>query len=124
MEEAMSRMRLFTLLTACLVLASAAFADDQGYVDCTSHPESAQIFSKARQTPDSLGTVACGERFSILVYGFVFSRVATLDGKVGYLYSNLITIDRGGAAPSPAATRVAAPSAPAAAREPHAANMD
>ena len=99
----MSRTRWFTLLTACCLVASAAWADDLGYVDCASHPESAQLFGKARQTPDALGTVACGERFTILVYGFVFSRVQTKDGKVGYIYSNLITPDRGGTSASQAA---------------------
>lgn len=95
----MARIRLFILLTVSFLIASAALADDLGYVDCASHPESAQVFSKARQTPDSLGTVACGERFTVLVYGFVFSRVQTKDGKVGYIYSNLITVDRGAPAP-------------------------
>lgn len=99
----MSRTRWFTLLTACYFLASAARADDLGYVDCASHPESAPLFGKARQTPDALGSVSCGERFTVLVYGFVFSRVQTKDGKVGYIYSNLITPDRGGASASQAA---------------------
>jgi hypothetical protein len=78
------------------------------------HPEGAQLFSKARQTPDALGTVVCGERFTILVYGFVFSRVQTKDGKIGYIYSNLIAPDRGGANASQAAARVSSSSAPAA----------
>src|SRR5437588_3097279 len=108
MEGEMSRIRLFILLSGCFLMASTALADDLGYVVCASHPESTQVFSKARQTPDSLGTVACGERFTILVYGFVFSRVQTRDGKVGYIYSNLITPDRGGAAPSQAAPRMPA----------------
>ena len=103
----MPRIRLFTLLTVSFLLASAALADDLAYVDCASHPENTQVFSKARQTPDSLGTIACGERFTVLVYGFVFSRVQTKDGKVGYIYSNLLTVDRGAPAP-------AVPNAPAA----------
>src|SRR5215470_17849815 len=111
MEGAMSRIRLFILLAVSFLAASAALADDLAYIDCASHPESAQIFSKARQTPDSLGTVACGERFTVLVYGFVFSRVQTKDGKVGYIYSNLITPDRGGTS----ASQGAAAAAPAAA---------
>ncbi len=94
----MARIRLSILLAGCFLLASTAWADDLGYVDCASHPESAQVFSKARQTPDSLGTVTCGERFTILVYGFVFSRVQTKDGQVGYIYSNLISVDHGGTA--------------------------
>ncbi|HVH73187.1 MAG TPA: hypothetical protein VNB49_19040, partial [Candidatus Dormibacteraeota bacterium] len=69
----MARIRFFILLAVSFLVASTALADDLGYVDCASHPDRAQVFSKARQTPDSLGTVACGERFTILVYGFVFS---------------------------------------------------
>jgi len=41
--------------------------------------------------------MACGERFTILVYGFVFSRVQTGDGKIGYVYSNMIAVDRAAA---------------------------
>jgi hypothetical protein len=98
------RIRLSILLAGCFLLVSTAWADDLGYVDCASHPESAQVFSKARQTPDSLGTVTCGERFTILVYGFVFSRVQTKDGQVGYIYSNLISVDHGGTAFAKGAT--------------------
>lgn len=120
----MARSRLLILLAGCFLLASAAWADDVGYVDCTAHPDATQVFSKARQTPDVVATVACGERFTVLVYGFVFSRVTTRDGKIGYIYSSVITIDhspnaaaqasaRSSAAPAPAPA--AAPSAPAAA---------
>src|SRR5260370_31956656 len=97
MEGAMARTRLFILLTSCFLMASATLADDLGYVDCAGHPDSTPVFGKARQTPDSLGAVPCGERFTVLVYGFVFSRIQTKDGKVGYVYSNLITADHGGA---------------------------
>jgi len=37
--------------------------------------------------------VPCGERFTVLVYGFVFSQIQTVDGKVGFIYSNVIAID-------------------------------
>src|SRR2546430_6050614 len=57
----MSRIRLFTLLTACFLAASPAWADDLGYLECANHPEGAQLFSKARQTPDALGTVVRSE---------------------------------------------------------------
>ena len=111
----MPRISLFTLFTACFLVASAAWADDLGYVDCASHAEGAQLFGKARQTPDALGTMRCGERFTILVYGFVFSRVQTNDGKTGYIYSNLITTpDRGEANASQPAARAASSPAPAA----------
>ena len=88
----MSRTRLFTLLAGSFLLASSAWADDLGFVDCTAHPESTQVFAKPRQTPDSVATVACGERFTILLNGFIFSRVQTKDGKVGYVYSSVITV--------------------------------
>jgi len=99
-------------------LASSAWADDLGFVDCAAHPESTQVFAKPRQTPDSVATVACGERFTILLNGFIFSRVQTKDGKIGYLYSSVITVDHGQAGPaqsaagrSPAAPAPAAPAA-------------
>lgn len=112
--------RLLILLTACLVWASAAWADDVGYVDCSSHPENTQVFAKARQTPDVVAAVPCGERFTILVYGFVFSRIQTRDGKVGYVYSNLITVDRGaGPVLQQASARVSAAPAPAPAAPAH-----
>ena len=96
----MSRTRCFILLTGSFLLASAAWADDLGFVDCAAHPENTQVFAKPRQTPDSVATVACGERFTILLNGFIFSRVQTKDGKVGYVYSSLITADHGQAGPA------------------------
>ena len=111
----MSRTRLFILLAAFFIMASAVWADDLGYVDCSAHPENTQVFAKPRQTPDSAATVACGERFAILLNGFIFSRVQTKDGKVGYVYSSLITVDHGQAGPAQSAVgRVPAASAPAA----------
>jgi len=38
----------------------------------------------------------CGERFTILLNGFIFSRIQTKDGKIGYVYSNLISPDHSG----------------------------
>jgi len=106
------------LLAGSFLLASSAWADDLGFVDCAAHPESTQVFAKPRQTPDSVATVACGERFTILLNGFIFSRVQTKDGKIGYLYSSVITVDHGQAGPaqsaagrSPAAPAPAAPAA-------------
>jgi len=108
----MLRKRLLVLLGGCFLMGSAAWADDVGYVDCSSHPEATQVFAKARQTPEVVASVSCGERFTILVYGFIFSRVQTRDGKIGYVYSNLIVVDHSGASvPQPVAARVpAAPS--------------
>ncbi len=90
----MLRNRFLILLGGCLLASSAAWADEVGYVDCTNHPEEIQIFAKARRTPDLVASLPCGERFTVLVYGFVFSRIQTRDGKVGYVYSNLIAVDR------------------------------
>src|SRR5712664_1384955 len=86
--------RFLILLGGCLLASSAAWADEVGYVDCTNHPEEIQVFAKARRTPDLVASLPCGERFTILLYGFVFSRIETRDGKVGYIYSNLIAVDR------------------------------
>src|SRR5258708_36823982 len=90
----MSRNRFRVVLGGCLLAASAAWGDDVGYVECSSHPDGTQVFGKPRKSPEVVASVACGERFTILVYGFVFSRVQTGDGKIGYVYSNLIAIDR------------------------------
>lgn len=90
----MLRNRFLILLGGCLLASSAAWADEVGYVDCSNHPEEIQVFAKARKTPDLVAALPCGERFTVLVYGFVFSRIQTRDGKVGYVYSNLIAVDR------------------------------
>src|SRR5215467_15200260 len=110
----MSRTRCFILLASSFLLVSSAWADDLGFVDCSAHPENTQVFGKPRQTPDSVATVTCGERFTILLNGFIFSRVQTKDGKVGYIYSSQITADHGQAGPAQAAAARPAASAPAA----------
>jgi len=86
--------RLLILLGGCFLTASAAWADEVGYIDCRDHPDQTQVFGKARKSPDVVTSLPCGERFTILIYGFVFSRIQTRDGKVGYIYSNLIAVDR------------------------------
>ncbi len=93
----MSRNRFLIVLGGCLLAASAAWADDVGYVECSSHPDGTQVFAKPRKSPEVVASMACGERFTILVYGFVFSRVQTGDGKIGYVYSNMIAVDRAAA---------------------------
>src|SRR5713101_6591761 len=93
-EGAMFRNRFLILLGGCFLAASATWAGEVGYVDCSNHPEGTQVFGKPRKTPDILASVPCGERFSVLVYGFVFSQIQTRDGKVGYVYSNVIAVDR------------------------------
>jgi hypothetical protein len=93
----MFRKRFLILLGASFLAASAAWADDVGFIDCSSHSEGAQVFGKPRRSPEIVAALPCGERFTILVYGFVFSRIQTGDGKIGYVYSNLIAVDRSGA---------------------------
>ncbi len=93
----MLRNRFLIVFSGCLLAASAAWADDVGYVECSSHPDGTQVFAKPRKSPDVVASLACGERFNILVYGFVFSRVQTSDGKIGYVYSNMIAVDHAAA---------------------------
>jgi opacity protein-like surface antigen len=94
----MLRNRLLVLLGGCFLMASAAWADGVAYVDCANHPEDTQVFAKPRRTPESVAALPCGERFTILLNGFIFSRIQTKDGKIGYVYSNLISPDHSGAA--------------------------
>ncbi len=100
----MFRNRFVILLGGSLLAASAAVANDVGYIDCSNHSEETQVFAKARKSPEVVASVPCGERFTILVYGFVFSRVQTKDGNVGYVFSNLISVDRGTASVQKAAS--------------------
>jgi hypothetical protein len=110
----MLRQRLLILLGGSLLAASAALADDVGYIDCTTHSEETQVFAKARKTPEVVTAVPCGERFTILIYGFVFSRIETRDGKIGFVYSNLIAIDHSGISVRQQAPRTPAAPAPVA----------
>ena len=107
----MLRKRLVLGASTLLLTGSAAWADGSGYVDCASHPEETQVYAKARRTTDVVASVSCGEGFTVLLNGFIFSRIQTSDGRVGYIFSNLITPGR---APGSAQARRAAP-APAAA---------
>src|SRR5216684_2149947 len=100
----MFRNRFLILLGGCFIAAYAAWAGEVGYVDCSNHPEGTQVFGKPRKTPDVLASMPCGERFSVLVYGFVFSQIETRDGKVGYVFSNLIAVDRAATAVQQAGT--------------------
>src|SRR5260370_28102667 len=99
-----NRLLILLMLGACFLTASAAWADDVGYVNCSSHPEATQVFAKPRKTPDMLASLPCGERFTVLVYGFIFSRIETRDGKVGYVYSSLISVDPSAASVQQVAT--------------------
>src|SRR5260370_11912629 len=99
-----NRLLMLVMLGASVLTASAAWADDVGYVNCSSHPEATQVFAKPRKTPDMLASLPCGERFTVLVYGFIFSRIETRDGKVGYVYSSLISVDPSAASVQQVAT--------------------
>jgi len=90
----MLRKRMLIGLGGCFLASGAAWADGVAYVDCASHPETTLVFGKPRRTPETVAAINCGERFTILQYGFIFSRVQTKDGQVGYVYSNLISADR------------------------------
>jgi hypothetical protein len=91
----MLRTRFLILLGVTFLTASAAWADEVGYLDCSNHSEGTQVFGKPRKTPEVVAALPCGERFTILVYGFYFSRIQTKDGQIGYIYSSLIAVDRG-----------------------------
>src|SRR5712664_2936139 len=104
----MLRNRMLVLVGGCFLTASASLADGVAYVDCASHPEDTQVFGKPRRTPDVVESLPCGERFTVLQNGFIFSRIQTKEGKVGYVYSNLISADHSGASVTqPSSTRPA-----------------
>jgi hypothetical protein len=100
----MLRNRLIIVLGACFLAASGAWADEIGFVDCSKGGDATQVFGKPRRSPDVVGSLPCGERFTILVYGFYFSRIQTKDGQIGYIYSSLISQDRGATSLQPAAS--------------------
>lgn len=89
----MVRNRLLLVALGGCVLTPAAWADDVGYIDCSNHPEETQVLAKAAKTQETVASLPCGERFAILQSGFFFSRIQTRDGKVGFIYTNLIARD-------------------------------
>ena len=89
----MVRNRLLLLALGGFVLTPAAWGDEVGYVDCPNHPEETQVLAKAAKTQESVATLPCGERFAILQSGFFFTRIQTKDGKIGFIYTNLISRD-------------------------------
>jgi hypothetical protein len=91
----MLRNRLLIVMGVFFLAASGAWADDVGYVDCSKNADASQVFGKPRKTPEVVASLPCGERFTILVYGFYFSRIQTKVGQIGYIYSSLIVQDRG-----------------------------
>ncbi len=107
----MLRNLLFVLIGGC-VLASPAAADDVGYVDCQTHPESTAVLAKAAKTSEVVTSLPCGERFTILLSGDFFSKIQTRDGKVGYVNSYLISRDYDAASMQPVAQPTAQPMLP------------
>lgn len=101
--------RLLVLLGGCLLAGSAAMADDLGSVDCASHPDPTPVYAKARKSQDIVANVPCGEKFKVVLFGFIFSQIQTSDGKVGFVFSNLVTIDRAGGTLQTRAASDAAP---------------
>jgi hypothetical protein len=101
----MLRYRLLIVLGVSFLAASGAWADEIGYVDCSKTADASQVFGKPRRSTDVVASLPCGERFTILVYGFYFSRIQTKDGQVGYIYSSLISQDRGATSLQPAASK-------------------
>ncbi len=109
-ERTMLRNRLLILLGGCVLAASAVRAGDVGYINCSNHQEDTQVFEKARSSREVVTSLPCGERFTILLYGFIFSRIQTSDGKIGYVFSNLISIDHSAASvQQPVSARRSAP---------------
>lgn len=92
----MLRNRLLILAGGCLLMASSALADDLGYVDCTAHPDATPVYAKARKSQEIVANVPCGEHFKVVLYGFIFSEIQTSDGKIGFVFSNVVTVDRSG----------------------------
>lgn len=87
----MFRKSLFILIAGCLLASSALRADELGIVDCHTHPGAIQVSPTAAKTPNPIASLPCGEKFTVLIYGEVFSRIQIGDGKVGYIYSYLVT---------------------------------
>ena len=82
---------LFILLCGSLLASSALCADELGVVDCHTHPGVTQVSAKAAKALDAVTSLPCGEQFTVLINGEVFSRIQTSDGKVGYIYSYLVS---------------------------------
>jgi hypothetical protein len=85
--------RWLVMLGGCVLVASAVRADELGYINCQSHPGSTDVLAKAANTPDVVTSLTCGARFKILIDGEIFVKIETNDGKVGYVYSSLVSRD-------------------------------
>lgn len=91
----MFRSGVLVLLGGCLLASSGVWADEfgSGFVDCHTHAEKIQVAAKAAKTTDTVASISCGERFTVLINGEVFAQIETKDGKVGYIYSYLVSRD-------------------------------
>lgn len=108
----------FLLALGGFLLASAALrANDLGlgFVDCGMHSDPTEVNVRASAATPVIATVACGERFTVLLRGNILSRIQTKNGKVGFIYTYLITRDD--SAPDPLATATP-PSEPSTRRVP------
>ncbi|MGC1186325.1 MAG: SH3 domain-containing protein [Candidatus Acidiferrales bacterium] len=106
----MLRNLYLVLIAACLLAAAPAYADDMGYIDCQSHSTDTVILAEAAKTSDVVASLHCGEQFTILLSGDYFTRIQTQGGRVGYVYSYLISrIDSVPTAAQPSEQTTAAP---------------
>ena len=97
------RSRLILAVGGCLLASAALHADDLGlgFVDCGRHSDPIEVNEKASAATPVVATVKCGERFTVLLRGNILSRIQTQTGKVGFIYTYLITRDD--SAPDPLA---------------------
>src|SRR5712692_5556322 len=68
-------------------------AGDVGYINCQNHPGNTPVLVRAGRPLEVVTFLPCGDRFTILLYGFFYTQIDTKDHKVGYVYSNLISRD-------------------------------
>lgn len=104
----MLRTRLLLLLAGSLLVASAALAGETGYIDCSKYPDTVQVLDKGGKTSGVVADLPCGERFTVLARGEFYSQIQTKDGKVGYIYTYLISRDTSAAPASQPSTAQAA----------------
>ncbi len=97
------RSRLILMVGGCLLASAALRANDLGlgFVDCGVHSDPIEVNEKASAATPVVATVKCGERFTVLLRGNILSRIQTKTGKVGFIYTYLITRDD--SAPDPLA---------------------
>jgi hypothetical protein len=98
------RSKFFLAVAGCLFVVSGLRADDLGlgFVDCGIHSDPIEVNVKASAATPVVAIVTCGERFTVLLRGNVLSRIQTKNGKIGFIYTYLITRDD--SAPDPLAT--------------------